>query len=69
MSSRRAESESRSGADLSDPFDLNRLQKFGGARRLLDANGIARRYLPAGNNHRRPFRKGEFIAPRRDGCL
>jgi len=64
----------RAGAQLISPptdFDLYWLQKFGGARRLLDANGIARRYLPAGNNHRHDgtFHKGEPFAPHRDGCL
>src|SRR6478736_10303285 len=75
MSSRRAQSKpkSRSATDLSTGrfFNLYRLQKFGGARRLLDPNGVARRYFPAGNNHGHhgTFHKGEPFAPHRDGCL
>ena len=52
MSSRRAQSKpkSRTAVDLyiRRSFDLYWLQKFGGARRLLDPNGVARRYFPAG---------------------
>jgi hypothetical protein len=73
MSSRRAQSKpkSRTAADVYIRFDLYWLQKFGGGRRLLDANGIARRYLPAGNNHGHhgTFHKGELIASHRDGRL
>ena len=75
MSSRRVLSKpmSRSAADHSTGrcFNLYWLQKFGGARRLLDTNGIARRYLSVGNNHPHdgPSHKGELIAPYRDGCL
>ena len=75
MSSRRAQSKPKSwsATDLSTGrfFNLYRLQKFGGARRLVDPNGVARRYFPAGDSHRNDgtFHKGEPFAPHRDGCL